>query len=101
VFYNDSFQGKQLENQVSWIKMLLSKSYWKEQQMTKKAMILTGIGILIGAIAGYAYHHYVGCTSGPVTSLKPLNSTLYGSPNGGLLFNMFVKEKLLLFFFSY
>jgi C4-dicarboxylate transporter len=62
--------------------------------MTKKAMILTGIGILIGAIAGYAYYHYVGCTSGTcaITS-KPLNSTLYGSLMGGLLFNMFVKKE--------
>lgn len=57
-------------------------------------MILTGIGILIGAIAGYAYYHYVGCTSGTcaITS-KPLNSTLYGSLMGGLLFNMFVKKE--------
>ena len=57
-------------------------------------MILTGTGILIGAIAGYAYYHYVGCTSGTcaITS-KPLNSTLYGSLMGGLLFNMFVKKE--------
>ncbi len=62
--------------------------------MTKKAMILTGIGILIGAIAGYAYYHYVGCASGTcaITS-KPLNSTLYGSLMGGLIFNMFVKKE--------
>jgi hypothetical protein len=62
--------------------------------MTKKAMIFTGTGILIGAIAGYAYYHYVGCTSGTcaITS-KPLNSTLYGSLMGGLLFNMFVKKE--------
>ena len=57
-------------------------------------MILTGIGILIGAIAGYAYYHYVGCASGTcaITS-KPLNSTLYGSLMGGLLFNMFEKKE--------
>ena len=57
-------------------------------------MILTGTGILIGAIAGYAYYHYVGCTSGTcaITS-KPLNSTLYGSLMGGLLFNIFVKKE--------
>ena len=57
-------------------------------------MILTGIGILIGAIAGYAYYHYVGCASGTcaITS-KPLNSTLYGSLMGGLIFNMFVKKE--------
>jgi len=28
--------------------------------MTKKAFIITGIGIAIGALAGYAYYFYVG-----------------------------------------
>jgi C4-dicarboxylate transporter len=61
--------------------------------MTKKAILLTGIGIAIGALAGYAYYFYVGCTSGTcaITS-KPLNATLYGAVMGGLLFNMFVKD---------
>lgn len=61
--------------------------------MTKKAFLLTGIGIAIGALAGYAYYYYVGCASGTcaITS-KPLNSTLYGALMGGLLFNMFVKD---------
>jgi C4-dicarboxylate transporter len=61
--------------------------------MTKKAIIITGIGIAIGAIAGYAYYFYVGCASGTcaITS-KPLNSTLYGALMGGLIFNMFVKD---------
>jgi len=60
----------------------------------KKGFIITGIGVLIGAVAGYLYYHYVGCFSGTcsITS-KPLNSTLYGSLLGGLLFNLFVKEK--------
>jgi C4-dicarboxylate transporter len=61
--------------------------------MTKKAIIITGLGIAIGALAGYAYYFYVGCASGTcaITS-KPLNSTLYGALMGGLIFNMFVKE---------
>ena len=61
--------------------------------MTKKAILLTGIGIAIGALAGYAYYFYVGCASGTcaITS-KPLNSTLYGAVMGGLVFNMFVKD---------
>jgi len=60
--------------------------------MTKKAIIITGIGIVVGAIAGYLYYFYVGCASGTcaITS-KPLNSTLYGALMGGLVFNMFVK----------
>lgn len=60
--------------------------------MTKKAILITGIGIVVGAIAGYLYYFYVGCASGScsITS-KPLNSTLYGALMGGLIFNLFVK----------
>jgi Family of unknown function (DUF6132) len=61
--------------------------------MTNKALIITGIGIAIGAVAGYGYYYFVGCASGTcaITS-KPLNSTVYGAVMGGLLFNMFVKD---------
>jgi len=61
--------------------------------MIKKSMIITGLGIVVGLIAGYAYYHYVGCMSGTcaITS-KPVNSTLYGGLMGGLLFNLFVKD---------
>jgi hypothetical protein len=52
------------------------------------------IGIAIGALGGYLYYQYVGCSSGtcPITS-KPLNSTAYGALLGGLLFSGFKKEK--------
>lgn len=62
--------------------------------MTKKAIIITTIGITIGAIFGYLYYYFVGCASGTcsITS-KPINSTLYGAVLGGLLFNMFVKKE--------
>ncbi len=55
---------------------------------------LTLIGIVVGAIGGYAYYYYVGCASGTcaITS-KPLNSTLYGAMMGALLFNTFQKEE--------
>ena len=61
--------------------------------MTKKGYILTGIGVVVGLIAGYAYYHFVGCVSGTcsITS-KPVNSTLYGGLMGGLVFNLFVKD---------
>ena len=69
-------------------------------KMTKKQYILTGIGVVAGLMAGYAYYYFVGCASGTcaITS-KPVNSTLYGGLMGGLLFNMFVtspkkKDKL-------
>lgn len=55
---------------------------------------LTLIGITIGAIAGYLYYYFVGCASGNcmITS-RPLNSTLYGSLMGALLFNTFQKAE--------
>ena len=54
----------------------------------------TIIGIITGAIGGYLYYYFVGCASGTcsITS-KPLNSTLYGAMMGGLLLNIFQKEK--------
>lgn len=58
-----------------------------------KKYLLTIIGILIGALGGYVYYHFVGCTSGTCTiTSKPLNSTLYGAVMGGLLFNLFEKN---------
>ena len=61
--------------------------------MTPKAIIITGIGVVFGAIAGYLYYYYIGCASETcsITS-RPLNSSLYGSVMGGLVFNMFVKS---------
>ncbi|HMY84003.1 MAG TPA: DUF6132 family protein [Saprospiraceae bacterium] len=46
------------------------------------------IGILIGAVAGYAYYYFVGCAGGtcPISS-KPLNSTLYGALAGAVFFS--------------
>lgn len=52
------------------------------------------IGVIIGAFAGYAYYYWIGCASGscPITS-RPVNSTLYGALTGGLIANMFNKNK--------
>jgi hypothetical protein len=62
--------------------------------MNKKGIIITVIGVLVGAISGYLYYHFVGCASGTCSfTSKPLNSTLYGSLMGGLLFNLFVKSE--------
>ena len=61
--------------------------------MTRKGYIITGIGVVVGLISGYAYYYFIGCASGTCTiTSKPLNSTLYGGLMGGLLFNMFVKS---------
>ena len=55
---------------------------------------MTAAGIVLGAVAGYAYYHFVGCASGTcaITS-NPINSTLYGSLIGGLLLNNLEKRK--------
>ncbi|BDQ11121.1 DUF6132 family protein [Sediminibacterium sp. TEGAF015] len=51
------------------------------------------IGSFVGAIAGYIYWQQVGCVTGTCTiTSKPLNSTLYGSLMGALLFGMLKKE---------
>jgi len=55
---------------------------------------LAVLGILLGAVGGYLYYHFIGCASGtcPITS-KPVNSTLYGAMMGWLLFTSFtIKE---------
>ena len=51
---------------------------------------LTILGVLLGAIAGYAYYYFVGCSNGScsITS-SPVNSTLYGALMGALLLNIF------------
>jgi hypothetical protein len=52
------------------------------------------IGAIIGAIGGYAYYYFVGCANGTCAiSSKPINSTLYGSFMGGILFSNFQKNK--------
>jgi len=51
---------------------------------------LTIIGIIAGAVAGYLYFHFIGCSSGTcIITSKPLNSSLYGALMGGLLLNIF------------
>lgn len=61
---------------------------------TRKKYILIIAGVFVGAIAGFSYYHFIGCNTGTcaITS-DPLNSTLYGSAMGGLLFSMLKKDK--------
>ena len=56
--------------------------------------ILYIAGAIVGAIAGYMYWNFVGCSSGTcaITS-RPVNSTLYGALMGGLLFGIFQNNK--------
>ncbi|HRD57339.1 MAG TPA: DUF6132 family protein [Ferruginibacter sp.] len=59
-----------------------------------KKNLLTIIGVLLGALAGFVYWKLVGCNSGTcaITS-SPVNSTIYGALMGGLLFSIFKKDK--------
>lgn len=51
-------------------------------------------GIAAGALAGFAYYYFIGCSSGACAiSSKPLNSTLYGMLMGYLMFSAFEKSK--------
>lgn len=56
--------------------------------------LLTIIGIPLGALSGFLYWKFVGCNTDTcaITS-NPLNSTLYGSVMGGLVFSLFKKDK--------
>lgn len=50
-------------------------------------------GAILGAMAGYAYYHFIGCANGTcLISSKPLNSTLYFGLMGGLLMSIFNKK---------
>jgi F0F1-type ATP synthase assembly protein I len=51
------------------------------------------IGIVLGALAGWLYWNFVGCSSGTcaITS-KPINSTLYGALMGYLVAGVFQKN---------
>jgi phage shock protein E len=59
--------------------------------ITDHKMIITGV--LLGAMGGYAYYHFIGCTSGTCRiSSKPVNSTLYFGLMGGLFMSIFKKK---------
>lgn len=47
------------------------------------------IGLILGAIGGFLYYHFVGCASGTcgITS-TPVNSALYFAVLGGLVMNI-------------
>lgn len=55
----------------------------------------TIVGTIIGAIGGYLYWRYVGCSTDtcPITS-SPLNITLWGTVMGGLLGNILQPKNL-------
>lgn len=64
-----------------------------EKEGILKSNRLVIAGILLGAVAGYLYYHFVGCANGTcaITS-NPYISVSYGGMMGGLLFSMFKKD---------
>ncbi len=66
---------------------------FKMKTLVKKHLLKI-IGIILGAIGGFAYYHFVGCASGtcPITS-NPYISIAYGALLGYLFFDMFKKKE--------
>ncbi len=54
--------------------------------MISKAALMPILAVLLGAAGGYAYYHFIGCSTGtcPITS-SPYISTGYGALLGLLL----------------
>lgn len=51
----------------------------------------TAIGLILGAISGYIYYLFIGCSNNNTCAItsSPTISTLYGALMIALLFNMF------------
>lgn len=51
-------------------------------------------GAVLGALGGYLYWYFIGCSSGTcaITS-SPLNSTLYGIVLGALVLSLFKRKE--------
>ncbi|MDI6403002.1 DUF6132 family protein [Balneolaceae bacterium ANBcel3] len=51
-------------------------------------------GVILGSVAGFAYWHFVGCTTGscPITSIW-YHATAYGALMGGLAAKILMPEK--------
>ena len=62
-----------------------------QQFIQKNRLALAGV--VAGAIFGFFYWKWVGCSSGTcMISSKPFNSSVYFAVMGGLVFSMFKKE---------
>jgi len=43
------------------------------------------MGVALGAVAGFSYYYFFGCSSGCAITSSPVNSILYGMLFGGFL----------------
>lgn len=53
---------------------------------------LTLVGIPLGAVGGYIYHYFWGCTNGCPIKSNLNTMLLYGAAMGGLLLNIIQSE---------
>jgi hypothetical protein len=52
------------------------------------------IGVILGAVSGFLYWHFVGCSSGSCTiTSSPMNSTIYGAIMGFLIVGIFKTDR--------
>jgi Family of unknown function (DUF6132) len=59
--------------------------------LSKNKLIL--IGTILGAVAGYFYYRFIGCSNGTcLISSRPLNSTVYFAVLGAILFSLFKRK---------
>jgi F0F1-type ATP synthase assembly protein I len=66
----------------------MEKSYQNNEKIEKKKMprlLRISLGIVVGALLGYAYYHFIGCNGNtcPITS-DPWNSTIGGMILGAI-----------------
>ena len=61
--------------------------------MNWKKYIPTAIGAVAGAIVGFSYWYFWGCTNGCAITGSPVNNTLYFAFMGGLVPGLFKAEK--------
>lgn len=54
--------------------------------MTKKVAKIV-LPIMIGALGGYLYYYFIGCSNGCAITSSPTNSTAYGAVIGALFTN--------------
>ena len=59
----------------------------------KNIWLITGIAVVLGAVAGWFYWSQWGCDVGCAITSSPIRSSLYGGLMGGLLVNTFKKKK--------
>jgi hypothetical protein len=73
----------------------INRSLLKETDMNNfiKKRRLSVLGVVLGAVGGYLYYHFIGCQSGtcPITS-NPYISVVWGAVLGYLLLSMFEKK---------